>query len=179
MKAISTIEQLIESFDDADPSKRASVLKKIEIPTEEFEEYATWTEGGYTRNCIGRTDDFELILLCWDVDAGTPIHGHGGQDCWVYQVAGTVKEKRYTESISGGLKVTNELSLKAGKLAYMHDRMGYHTIENISGQRAMTLHVYANPIDRCKVYNDKTQRFEIREMEYDTIDGMEITKTAS
>lgn len=179
MQPISTIEQLIESFDHCDPSIRARVLKNIEIPVSEFAEFATWSEGDYTRNCIGRTDEFELILLCWDVDAKTPIHGHGGQDCWVYQVDGTVTEKRFTESINSGLTVTNEMQISAGNLTYMHDRMGYHSIENISSKRAMTLHVYANPIDRCRVYNENIQKFEVKELEYDTIDGRPLTKTGS
>ena len=179
METISTIEQLIESFDDVDPSGRVKVLKRIEIPVSEFEDYATWCEGGYTRNCVGRKDDFEFILLCWDKDAKTPIHGHGGQDCWVYQVDGTVTEKRFTETINGGLSVTNEMKIHEGGLTYMHDRMGYHSIENVSGRRAMTLHIYANPIDRCKVYNEDIQKFEIVELEYDTIDGMEIAQTGS
>ena len=178
MQKITTIEQLIESFDDADPSEQVSVLKSIEIPTSEFEHYATWNEDGYTRNCIARKDDFEFILLCWSEGAATPIHGHAGQDCWVYQVAGEVRERRYKEA-DYGFELVNEAVLNPGRITYMHDRMGYHTIENISNSGAMTLHVYANPIDRCKVYNEETSEFEIKEMEYDSIDGELVRKTGS
>ena len=178
MSTITTIDQLIESFDDAEPSEQVSVLKRIAIPKSDFEEYATWEKGGYTRNCIARKDGFEFILLCWDAGVATPIHGHGGEDCWVYQVAGSVRERRYVES-EFGFKTTNEAILEEGKITYMHDSMGYHTIENIFEQGAMTLHVYASPIDRCKVYNEEKGAFEVAEMEYDTIEGEVVKKTGS
>lgn len=178
MTSITTIEQLIESFDDAEPSEQASVLKRIEIPIVEFSKFATWEEGSYTRNCIARRDGFEFILLCWDKGAITPIHGHDNQNCWVFQVAGSVSEKRYRET-SYGFELTNDATLNEGRITYMHDRMGYHTIENISNKPAMTLHVYANPIDRCKVFNEKKGEFETIEMQYDTIEGEEVRQTGS
>lgn len=178
MSKIITIEQLIESFDASEPSEQIKVLKRIDIPKSAFEEYMSWTEGGYTRNCVVRRDGFEFILLCWDKDAETPIHDHAGQNCWVYQVDGTVRERRYEEA-DFGFKLTNEAVLSEGKISYMHDRMGYHTLENISGRTAMTLHVYANPIDRCKVYDEEKSQFEVREMQYDTIEGEEVRQTGS
>ena len=178
MSTITTIDQLIECFDEAEPSEQVSVLKRIEIPKSEFKEYATWKKGGYTRNCLARKEGFEFILICWDAGSVTPIHGHGGEDCWVHQVSGLVKEKRYKKT-SYGFEVTNDATLIEGGLTYMHDRMGYHTIENCTDEPSMTLHVYASPIDRCKVYNDEKGEFETVEMEYDTIEGREVKKTGS
>lgn len=170
MNQIKTIEELISAFDLARPSDRGGVLKRTQIPAEEFEQYATWREGGYTRNCVIRKEGFEFILLCWDKGAATPIHGHADQDCWVYQVSGELTEKRYKMK-EGRLALSNEMDLTEGCLAYMHDRMGFHTIENGSKQRAMTLHVYASPIDECSVFNKDLDKFEIVTMQYDSIHG--------
>ena len=170
METITSIPQLITRFENADSRKQVEVLKNIDIPIADFEVYCSWKDDDYTRNCIARKKTFEFILLCWNPGALTPLHNHDDQDCWVYQVSGTVLEKRFKET-EKGFEITNEQNLGAGKITYMHDRMGYHTIENVSSERAMTLHVYANPIDRCKVYNDATERFEIREMQYDTVMG--------
>lgn len=178
MQFISTVEELIESFENAEPSEHIKVLKSIDIPVSEFERFATWKDGGYTRNCLARREEFEFILLCWDKDACTPIHGHAGENCWVYQVDGTVQEQRLVE-VEKGFKVTHDSKLSKGALTYMHDRMGYHTIKNISGTRAMTLHVYAKPIDSCKVYCEEKDCFEIKEMQYDTIEGNEVRFTGS
>ena len=48
-----------------------------------------------------------------------------------------------------------------------------HSIENISTQRAMTLHIYASPIDECKVYNDEKDCFEMKEMSYHSFKELE------
>ncbi|MFZ9028921.1 MAG: cysteine dioxygenase [Crocinitomicaceae bacterium] len=178
MSPINTIQELIEAFDNAEPSEQVKVLKSIDIPISDFKEFATWEKGGYTRNCIARRDSFEFILLCWDAGAKTPIHGHDSQNCWVYQVSGSVSEQRFKQT-SYGFELTNETVLEQGKITYMHDRMGYHTLENTSQSPSMTLHVYANPIDRCEVYNEQRGCFEVVEMEYDTIEGLEVLKTGS
>jgi cysteine dioxygenase len=115
-----------------------------------------------------RNEDYEFILLCWDKGSLTPIHGHDEKDCWVFQVSGQLKESRFTE-IESGFELTNEMVLNAGQITYMHDRMGYHKIENLSNQRAMSLHVYACPINTCKIYNEELSQFEIKQMEYDSV----------
>ncbi len=175
---ISTIEQLIASFDDAEPSEQVGILKRIDIPVSDFAQYATWSDEGYTRNCIARRDGFEFILLCWSPGAITPIHGHAGQDCWVYGVDGSVREKRYKQT-DASFEVTSDMSLEAGKLCYMHDRMGFHTISNETDKQSMTLHVYANPIDRCEVFNEERDCFETVEMQYDSIEGSVVLPTGS
>lgn len=176
---ITSIEQLISCFDDAEPAEQVSVLKRIQIPVSDFENYATWSdEGGYTRNCIARLNGFEFILLCWNPGAITPLHDHAGQNCWVYQVDGSVRERRYKKD-GEAFELTNDMVLDAGRLCYMHDRMGYHTLENESNIRSMTLHVYANPIDRCQVFNEEKACFETVEMQYDSIEGNIVRPTGS
>ena len=166
MQPIKTIEDLIIEFDKATSSERVGVLKRIEIPKKEFEKFANWEKGKYKRNCIVRRDKFEFILLCWDIGASTPIHDHAGQDCWMYHVDGEICEKRYKES-KIGFQVISEASYSSGKLTYMHDRMGFHNLENNSKNKTMTLHIYANPIDRCNVFNENSGTFEYKKMIYD------------
>lgn len=168
MDSITTVEQLVQSFDDADPEEQGRILRNINIPTSEFLEFASWTDECYTRNCIARCDKFEFILLCWDGNCKTKIHDHNGQDCWVYQVKGNLVETRFNGS-EENLEVSHKAKLNPGDLSYMNDRMGYHRIENPDDSRAMTLHVYANPITQCQVFNEDTAVFETAHMEYDTL----------
>ena len=177
MQPITSIENLIECFDDAEPSEQLSVLKRTNISVSDFEKYASWINGEYSRNCIARRDSFEMILICWDEDAKTPIHDHGGQHCWVLQVSGTITEKRFEQN-DGSFTLEDEAVLNAGSLSYMNYKMGYHTLENNSKSRALTLHIYANPIDQCNVFNEEKSEFEIKEMVYDTMHKMELS-TAS
>ncbi len=167
MYHITTIEQLTEVLDSIEPRERAKAMKKVKISEQELTSYVTWLPNGYTRNCLARTPEYEVILLCWDAHSKTPVHGHGGEDCWVYQVHGEVEEIRFGLD-TGVLQETHRMTLTPGQLTYMNDRMGYHAIENRSDQRALTLHIYASPIDTCEVYNNKKDRFETKEMSYDT-----------
>lgn len=168
MDCIASVEQLIQSFQDSEPPEQGSVLKSIDIPLSEFLGFANWSDGCYTRNCLARCEEFEFVLICWDGHCKTKIHDHDGQDCWVYQVDGELRELRY-KGPEDNLEVYSDRSLNEGELSYMNDKMGFHRIENPSDQRAMTLHVYANPIKQCKVYNEATSSFEIAVLDYDSI----------
>jgi cysteine dioxygenase len=173
MPYVPTIEKLIEDFEEVEPAKQMRLLKEMNIPKEDFEEFASWEVGGYTRNCIARHENFEFILLCWDAGAKTCIHGHDGQSCWVYQVDGSVTEKRF-QPIGNGFELIQDETLDEGDISFMHDRMGYHALENSSSERAMTLHAYVKPIDRCKVFNEELEQFETVEMSYNTIKGKAV-----
>ena len=168
MNSITTVEQLIESFQDAEPYEQGLILNNVNIPTSEFRQFANWTDGCYTRNCLAKCDEFEFILLCWDGNCQTKIHDHAGQNCWVYQVDGELREVRF-EGPEDKLEVYSDETLRKGEVSYMNDQMGYHRIENPNNTRAMTLHIYANPIEQCKVYNEDTSRFEITTMVYDSV----------
>ncbi|MDC7995342.1 cysteine dioxygenase [Altibacter sp. HG106] len=167
MTPITSVDQLIECFEEAAPSEQVRILKRMQIPIEEFEAFASWESGTYTRNCVTRSEHFEFILLCWDQGAQTGIHDHSGQNCWVCQLQGSLAEVRYEEK-DGNLTPSAESSLAPGTISFMDDSMGYHTLENPTQQRAMTLHVYVNPIDSCRIYNEEKACFETSEMEYHT-----------
>jgi cysteine dioxygenase len=65
------------------------------------------------------------------------------------------------------------MELSPGRLTYMEDSMGYHTLKNHSDERAMTLHLYISPIDTCKVFNDTTEdSFKLKELKYDSYKGV-------
>jgi len=76
MNNINTIEQLTKTLDESEPQENAKVMKRIKITADKLAPYATWCQQGYTRNCLARTQKYELILLCWDIAAKVPIHGH-------------------------------------------------------------------------------------------------------
>lgn len=172
MDAIESLEELIEKLDHSDASNQGEILKKMNIPLSDFEAYASWDKDTYTRNCIYRTDEYEMILLCWKKGNETPIHGHDDQNCWLYQLEGELTEIRYEKMESGDLTEVNRLKLVPGKLTFMNAAMGYHKLNNDNDLRAMTLHVYVSPILSCEVFNDVKSAFEVKEMKYDTINGM-------
>ena len=168
MSIIRHVEKLTEILDRTAMNEFASVIKRVDFDRVDLECFMSWRADGYTRNCLAKTDAYELILLCWEPGAKTSIHDHGGEDCWVYQLEGTISEFRYEEGEAGTLVETQQLDLKPGKLTFMNDEMGYHSISNLSDERALTLHVYASPIDSCNVYNQEQGCFQSKDLFYDT-----------
>ncbi len=169
MNTITSIENLISSLESNEVKSYPKILKSIHFDDRVLEVFQTWEYKGYTRNCLANNEKFELILLCWDGHSNTPIHNHGGEECWVYQLQGSLIEKRFDSGEDdSNLKQVEDLKLSPGKLTYMNDRLGYHSIENQSDQRAMTLHLYASPIKVCQVLNPKNQEFENKLLTYDT-----------
>lgn len=170
MDNIISVEGLLSELKNADSDDYVAIAKNIDIPLSEFEKYVSWNSEAYTRNCIDHNENFELILICWKPGDETPIHGHDDQRCWVYQVAGEMLEERFQKE-DGELVKDHEMALTQGKLSYMHDSMGYHTLTNVTSENALTLHLYIKPVGECEVFNDEKKKFETIEMSYHTIDG--------
>ncbi len=165
---VTSLDELIVALEEHDLSEYPKILKSMEIPASNFDAYKTWNDEEYTRNCIIRSTKFELLLLCWNEGQKTPIHGHDGQQCWVYQVDGEVKEIRYQKDSQGDLKETNVLVMQPGDLSYMHDSMGYHILANATKGKACTLHVYMLPIDNCEYFCEKDEVFKEKPLAYDS-----------
>lgn len=167
---INSVEQLTHSLINIELRNFPQVIRKAQLSLKELNTSATWKPNDYTRNCLTRNERFEIILLCWDIGAKTPIHDHGGKDCWVYQVKGCIEEVRYIRT-RDQLIESNRIKIQPSGLTYMNDKMGFHSIQNTSDQRAMSLHIYASPIDSCRVFNKETALFEKKDMSYNSYNG--------
>jgi len=178
MNCIESLGELIETLNDCDPEDYVKLAKNMSIPLSDFNAFAHWKEDGYCRNCIERTDTYELILICWNPEDETPMHGHANQRCWVHQVDGVLREVRYQMEADGTLTESNQMDLTPGRLTYMDDDMGYHALANHSEEKAMSLHLYISPIDSCEVYDSNAEEFSICELSYDSYKGV-LTETVS
>lgn len=164
---INNLEDFIEQLKASNADHFPELIKALDTKNIDFSRYENWDEATYTRNCIARTPNFELIFICWKPNHFTPIHSHDGQKCWVYQVSGEMIEKRFDITANGTLKETKKLTLLPGKITYMEDRMGYHVLENKSKNKATTLHLYLAPIDTCEYFCEEEKVFKIKKLRYD------------
>ncbi|MDF1696494.1 MAG: cysteine dioxygenase family protein [Saprospiraceae bacterium] len=168
---ITSLSQLINLLENSTKDEYKSIGARIEIPLEEFVPYLHWYEEHYTRNCIIRKENFELILLCWEPHQITPVHCHGGEECWVYIVNGKINESHYHME-SGKLKELKTETLLEGSKSFMSDDMGYHSLNNVYPTRAISLHLYMDPIDHCSVYDKSTFEFIPRSLTYHSYEGI-------
>lgn len=168
---ISSLSHLIHQLQSVTKEKYKSIGVQLNIPLEEFLPYANWSDDHYTRNCIIREEKFELILLCWEAGQTTPVHCHGGEECWVYIVDGEIDESHYQFENDTLIK-ENTVKLTRGEKSFMSDEMGYHKLENNSAQRALSLHLYMEPIDDCTVYDKHLEEFKSRSLSYYSYNGI-------
>ncbi len=173
MQAVNSLQELLEVLPKSSGSDFIQIANGLKIDAQDVEPYAFWSKDSYTRNCIARNEDYELILICWEPGQETAIHCHNGEECWVYGVKGELEEIRYksTEKSEDHIYESERQLMLEGKSAYMHDRMGYHSLHNRTEQRAMTLHLYVNPIDSCRIYDVESQVFVRKTLQYTTLKG--------
>lgn len=174
---ISSVQELIKLLDSSSKDEYKALGKNITIPVQDFDDYLYFEEDSYTRNCIKRTNDYELILLCWEKGQDTPIHCHNNQECWVHVVKGKFHEQRFVEE-DGELEMDHEMDLFEEGISYMNDDMGYHSLENFAKGRAVSLHLYMDPIDECNVYDEDKEEFELKELEYHSYAGVLVEEAS-
>lgn len=154
IKNIHTPSELVNELKAVDTEfGYFEVLQRMDIAESEFEKYLTWNDDKYTRNCLARTDDFELMLVCWEEEQQSRIHDYGDAMAWVHPVSGCLKEERYLLSNNGtGLIKISSLTLKAGEFSFVH-KTGIHQYMNNYESRAVSLHLYVKPITTRKIYD--------------------------
>mmetsp|Transcript_4061 Transcript_4061/g.5213 ORF Transcript_4061/g.5213 Transcript_4061/m.5213 type:complete len:359 (+) Transcript_4061:231-1307(+) len=144
----------------------------------EYEKYVHWDlcePKKYTRNLVFHNENMDVILMCWPAGAVSTIHDHDVSSCWVLAVEGCVHEVQYalpqldrkfietemrnpTGAIGrcGQLKMINEAKLEPGvcSSSYANNDIGIHRVENRTDQYAYTLHVYAPPLTKMKIFKE-------------------------
>lgn len=163
--SIESFSELISQLDNTSKPNYPRLLQSLNISREELYSYAHFCEDKYVRHCFVHNEEYELLLLCWDDGQETPVHAHGGQDCWVRVMDGVIEEKRFRFlDHSEDLEEISRENNGPGALSYMNDRIGLHTLGAPFG-RAISLHLYAKPIGSCKIYDSDGNYVEEREME--------------
>ena len=178
-ESITTIQRLIEELNQIEKEEDyKKAVKRLKIPVEEYEPYVFFSKKHYTRNCIVRNENYELILICWEKGQKTPVHCHNNQECWIYVVKGEFVEQRYVKSNKPFQEIEAErkMQLKKGEISYMNDNMGFHSLLNTNDGSSMSLHLYINPIDECSVFNRENGKFERKELEYYSYQGKSLQK---
>ena len=168
----------------------ADLLLKFRIKDSDLEPFKSWEPDRHTRNLIYRDRMIEVMLICWQIGAVTPLHTHNGQLGWMVVVDGRLKVENFrqvscnkpeNEQVSGmdciaGAteiemeRIESELVEPWSALNTVDKTQTIHKITNPAewNQRAVSLHIYSQPIDSCVVFDKATGSCGRREMKYDT-----------
>jgi len=152
-------------------------LAGVRVDVAQLRPYLHLRHGRYTRNLVYRDPSFELILNCWDAGAVSPVHNHDGQECWFSIQAGTFLLENFPLLCGGRVPGLAQLGapqrlgpVGVGHVDHRSPAEPVHRVRALQGP-AVSLHVYARPIDSCLVYDVERGRCQLRVMRYDSIFG--------
>ena len=173
-ETFESVNELVSALSEGERPKYAEILRSFNLTSSDLECFASWSSKSYTRNCLEDNEGFELILICWEKGQITPIHDHGGEECWVKVMEGDIQETIYKIDDNGALNSGKTRVSKTGDISYMIDFMGYHRLENLSDKRSMSLHVYAKPIRNCQCFDDNSKTFVRKKLKYSTVSELMV-----
>jgi len=169
LKPIVSISELVKQLSNCKKEAIKNLIDCLQIPNSEFEKFASWDDSHYTRNCIAKTQGFELLLLCWQAGQETPVHCHNNQDCWVFLIEGSIVENQYKNNEHEVPVLTVSEVMQENGSYYINDDIGLHSLHNSKEKRAMSLHIYVNPIEECSYYSNKLQQYKVKILSYDSV----------
>jgi cysteine dioxygenase len=178
MATLYAVEDLVDALRELggnlQPVRVASTLRDLRLDERSLAPYLSWAPARYTRNLIVRDPAFELIGLCWDAGVFSPIHDHADSDCAFVLAQGAVRCDNYRVAWSGEpsagrcvIEPTGSRILRQGQLDMTSGHLSVHRVGACEG-RAVTLHVYAKPIDACLNF-DEDGSSRLTPSRYDTV----------
>ena len=149
-----------EAFDATAPVQQ--FLRQHPVDPDSLQPYLCWDPQHYTRNLIDKTEIYELIAICWEVGQQSSIHNHHQQNCWMAAPIGRLLVQNYRatfEDLAAGkceITPSDPVDITPSSPAVVDPAGPIHKVVNPRGhnQRAVTLHVYSRPFDRCVVYSE-------------------------
>lgn len=138
-------------------------LRQHPVSPESLAPYLCWDTQHYTRNLIDKTDLYELLAICWEVGQQSSIHNHHNQNCWMAAPIGRLMVQNYRasfEDVAGGrcrIEPTYTVEITPASPCVVDPAEPIHKVMNPreNNSRAVTLHVYSRPFNRCVVYSDE------------------------
>ncbi len=136
--------------------------------------YLFFSEKHYTRNLIFRNELFELMAICWDVGQASPIHNHWDQSCWMAVPIGKLRVQNYTvvtqDRVRGYCQLNRAEAFDIHKQSptEVDSTEPVHQVLNLPqfNERAVSLHIYSRPYDRCLVYSLPKSSYQEVTLEY-------------
>ena len=139
-------------------------------PLERILGYLPLPRVGYARTLLHRCDGFELLLLTWAAGSASPIHDHAAQDCWFVPLAGRFELDDYAilDERDGAAELLplRRRRIGAGELDHRDEHEAVHAVTPVT-PHALSLHLYARPIDACRIFDRRRRRWSWRRLGYD------------
>ncbi len=183
MKTVK-IENLIEGLRavpeaEFDCENIYQFLRENPVDVGSIEKYLHWSEKFYTRNLIYKDARFELMAICWNNGQVSRIHNHADQMCWMTVPVGKLRGQNFRAIELDAAKNFCKLAesdcfdLSDCLTAKVELEEPIHQILNLPefGTRAVSIHIYSKPFDRCLCYCHETDKFSEVSLSYTSVGG--------
>jgi cysteine dioxygenase len=154
-----------------------SFLSENQVDTDSIAKYFHWSPNFYTRNLIYKDPRYEMMAICWEPGQVSRVHNHADQRCWMTVPIGSLQGQNFAideiEESRGYCKLreTDSFELSDCLAAKVELEQPIHQILNLSNDRAVSVHIYSKPFNRCISYCRDTNTFKEVELYYTSIDG--------
>ena len=152
-------------------------LSEHPVETGSIEKYFHWSPDFYTRNLIYKDDRYELMAVCWEPGQVSRVHDHSDQRCWMTVPLGQLTGRNFAvEEIDEPnryckLRETDSFQLSDCLTAKVELEEPIHQVLNLSDERAVSVHIYSKPFNKCISYCRDTDSFKEVDLHYTSIDG--------
>ena len=149
------------------------------VDVETITKYIHWSDKFYTRNLIYKDARFELMAICWERGQISRIHNHSDQMCWMTVPIGKLRGQNFRtvemdeERGFCKLEETDSFNLSDCLTAKVELEQPIHQILNLPefNERAVSLHIYSKPYDKCLAYCKDTDTFKEVPLFYTSVGG--------
>jgi cysteine dioxygenase len=157
-------------------------LESVTVSPDTLVPYLCWDRQHYTRNLIDKTPLYELVAICWEVGQASSVHNHRDQNCWMAVPIGRLLVENYRtvfQDVEQGrckLEATDTVEMNPGHPCAVDPREPVHRVFNPRefNERAVSLHVYSRPFDRCVVYSPEQGTCGEIQLHYNTEYGKKV-----
>ena len=154
-------------------------LSNHPVEVDSIERFFHWSENFYTRNLIYKDERFEMMAICWERGQVSRVHNHSEQRCWMMVPVGKLRGQNFAiseiDETRGYCKLveTDTFDLSDCLAAKVELEEPVHQILNLAEfeERAVSIHIYSKPYDRCLSYCRDTDTFKEVPLFYTSIDG--------
>ncbi len=123
---------------------------------------------------------FEIMTLCWEVGQESRIHNHSEQNCWMTIPVGKLFIQNFNELESNCsenfYRITPSTAIVLRQdfhAAEVDQEEPIHQVCNLDTfkERAVSLHIYSKPYDKCLVYNPRKNHVQEVNLFYTSVNG--------
>ncbi len=155
-------------------------LSENPVEADSIARFLYWSKNFYTRNLIFKDERFEMMAICWEKGQVSRVHNHAEQRCWMTVPVGRLLGQNFAieeiDEAKGYCKLleTDSFDFSDCIAAKVELEEPIHQILNLPefDARAVSIHIYSKPYDKCLCYCRDTDTFKEVPLFYTSIDGV-------